>query len=212
VLMWPPAKGAGPRSPTRVQHVDLSPYTSSVTSLITERAMRRYGFVRARAGWLIASVRPLTARQIAAARSAAASLGLTIETRSAQNGLASLRAGATAVGALLTLAIVVMAIGLIRGEAAGDLRTLTATGAAARTRRALTASTAGALALLGVALGTAGAYATLVAAYHANLGKLTPLPLAQLLSLGLGLPILVTAAAWLLAGREPQGFSRHALE
>jgi putative ABC transport system permease protein len=64
-----------------------------------------------------------------------------------------------------------------RGEAAGDLRTLTATGAAGRTRRALTASTARALTLLGV-----------------------------------GFPLVTTVAAWLLAGREPPIFARHALD
>ena len=77
--------------------------------------------------------------------------GFTVESRSAQDELAALRTGSTVVGALLALAIVAMAIGLLRGEAAADLRTLTATGATSRTRRALTASTAGALALLGVA-------------------------------------------------------------
>jgi hypothetical protein len=44
-------------------------------------------------------------------------------------------------------------VGLIRGEAAGDLRTLTA-------------ATGGALALLGVLLGAAGAYLALLAGYH----------------------------------------------
>ena len=42
-----------------------------------------------------------------------------------------------------------MTVGLIRSEAAADLRTLTATGATGRTRRTLTAATAGALAFLG---------------------------------------------------------------
>ena len=40
--------------------------------------------------------------------------------------------------------------GLIRSEAAGDLRILTATGATASIRRMLTAATAGGLAVLGV--------------------------------------------------------------
>ncbi len=105
-----------------------------------------------------------------------------------------------------------MTIGLIRGESASDLRTLTATGAASRTRRTLTASTAGALALLGVVLGAAGAYAALVAGYHSELDKLVPLPLGDLLLLGVGLPVIATLAGWLLAGREPRTFSRQALE
>ena len=63
---------------------------------------------------------------------------------------------------LLALGILAMTVGLIRSEAAGDVRTLTATGASSATRRMLTAATAGGLAILGVALGTAGAYAAVV--------------------------------------------------
>jgi DNA-binding PadR family transcriptional regulator len=44
---------------------------------------------------------------------------------------------------LLALGILAMTVGLIRGEAAGDLRTLTATGATGTTRRNLAAVTAG---------------------------------------------------------------------
>ena len=104
-----------------------------------------------------------------------------------QAGLATLRTIATTSGALLALAIIAMTIGLIRGESASDLRTLTATGAASRTRRTLTASTAGALALLGVVLGAAGAYVALVAGYHSELDRLVPLPLGDLALLAVGL-------------------------
>ena len=87
---------------------------------------------------------------------------------------------ATAAGALLALAILAMTVGLIRGESAGDLRTLTAAGATSRIRRTLTATTAGALALLGALLGVAGAYVVLAATYHDDLGYLSrravPLP------------------------------------
>ncbi len=197
---------------TRVQRVHLPPLTSAPNALVTEHAMRRHGWVPARAGWLVESSKPLTARQIAAARTAAADAGLIIEARSTQDGLATLRTVATTVGALLALAILAMTIGLIRSEAAGDLRTLTATGAAARTRRSITASTAGALALLGVMLGTAGAYVALVAAYHADLEKLAPPPVTQLLVLAVGLPAIAMCAGWLLAGREPRTFARQALD
>src|SRR5207244_2345806 len=123
-----------------------------------------------------------------------------------------LRTVVTIVGGLLALAIVAMTIGLIRGEAARDVRTLTATGASGATRRALTASTAGALALLGVGLSTLGAYAVLVAAYHADLGRLAPAPVTYLVLLALGVPIAATAGGWLLAGREPKMFARQALD
>ena len=56
-----------------------------------------------------------------------------------------------------------MTVGLIRGETAGDLRTLAATGASSATRRTLNATSAGALALLGGILGTAAAYLALIA-------------------------------------------------
>jgi len=195
-----------------VRRVDLPSYTSAPNSLVTEDALRRHGWVRARAGWLVEAPKPLTPEQIAAARTAAARAGLTIEARSTQDDLAAVRTVATTVGALLALAIVAMTIGLIRGEAVRDLRTLTATGAAARTRRALTAGTAGALALLGVAQGTVGAYLALLAGYHADLAKLAPPPVAQLLLLAVGLPVLATVAGWLLAGREPRTFARQALD
>lgn len=197
--------------PTQVQRVELPTYTSAPRSLVTENAMRRHGWVAARAGRLVESSKPLRADQITAARAAAAAAGLTIETRSGQDDHATLRTVTTTVGALLALAIVGMTIGLIRGEAAADLRTLTATGAAARTRRWVTASTAGALALLGVAISTAAAYVALVAAYHADLGQLAAPPIAHLLVLAVGLPAVAMTAGWLLAGREPATFSRQAL-
>jgi putative ABC transport system permease protein len=57
-----------------------------------------------------------------------------------------------------------------------------------------------------------GAYIALVAAFHSRLDKLVPLPLGHLLVLAVGLPLASTAAGWLLAGREPRGFARQALE
>ena len=106
-----------------------------------------------------------------------------------------------------------MTIGLIRGESAGDLRTLTATGAGGRTRRTLTASTAGALVLLGVVLGAAGAYAALVAGYHSELGRLRPLPLARpRAARGRAARHRDGRRVAARRGREPRTFSRQALE
>jgi putative ABC transport system permease protein len=174
--------------------------------------MREHGWVAARAGWLVESPTALTSKQIDVARAAAAAAGLVVEVRDSQDSLATLRIVATALGAMLALAIVAMTIGLIRGESASELRTLTATGAAPRTRRNLTASTAGALALLGVVLGTTGAYIALLAGYHAELDKLNQPPLANLLALAIGLPLVAATAGWLLAGREPRAFARQALD
>jgi putative ABC transport system permease protein len=105
-----------------------------------------------------------------------------------------------------------MTVGLIRGESAGDLRTLTATGATSRIRRTLAATTAGALALLGALLGVAGAYAVLLATYHDDLGYLSDVPVAYLASAVVGVPLAAAAAGWLLAGREPPAIARRVIE
>jgi putative ABC transport system permease protein len=115
---------------------------------------------------------------------------------------------ATAVGALLALAILAMTVGLIRSESAGDLRTLTATGATSRIRRTLTATTAGALALLGAVLGVAGAYIVLAAMYHDDIGYLSDVPVLYLVVALVGVPLAAAAAGWLVAGREPRGIAR----
>jgi putative ABC transport system permease protein len=198
--------------PAPTQRVDLPAYSSAPHSLITTTALQRNGWTTRRAAWIVETVRPLTSAQIKAAREAAADVGLEIEVRDQQDGLAALRTGATTVGALLALAIVAMALGLIRSESARDLATLTATGAAARTRRALTASTAAALAIPGVVLGTVGAYIALVAAFRSDLHELGPLPLRHLLALAVGLPLAALVAGWLLAGREPAAFARRQLD
>src|SRR5262249_6079277 len=76
---------------------------------------------------------PPTATQLADARAAAAKAGLVIEARNTQASLATISAAATAAGALLALGVLALTVGLIRTEAAGDLRTLTATGATSTT-------------------------------------------------------------------------------
>jgi putative ABC transport system permease protein len=116
--------------------------------------LRREHWTQVQSGWMIESARPLQAAQIAAARDVAAKTGLVIESRNTQASLATIRTAATAAGALIALGVLAMAVGLIRAEAAGDVRTLTAIGAASTTRRTLTATTAGTLALLGALLGS----------------------------------------------------------
>jgi putative ABC transport system permease protein len=138
--------------------------------------------------------------------------GLAIEARDTHDDLATLRTTATAAGVALALAIIAMTIGLLRGESAGDLRTLTATGAGPRTRRSLSATTAGVLAALGVVLGAGGAYAALVAAYHAQLWRLASPPVLELVVIGLGVPVLAATTGWALAGRDPETFSRQLLD
>jgi putative ABC transport system permease protein len=203
-----PARGVHPKT----QALPNLGYSSAPNSLITAGALARHGWQPARVGWLVQASHPLTERELATAQSLAAGAGLTIESRREQASLAMLRTGATSAGVLLALGILAMTVGLIRGEAAGDLRTLTATGAPRRVRRTLTATTAGALALLGAILGLAGAYIGLASVLHRHLGTLTVVPVAHLAAITAGLPLLAAVSGWLLAGRQPQSFARRSLD
>jgi putative ABC transport system permease protein len=196
------------------KHETISPtYTSPPGSFITLDALRRRGWEAAPSGrWLVETSRPLTAGQLTTARDTAAAAGLTIESRHHQQGLAELRSGATAVGVLLALAVLAMTVGLIRSEAANDLRTLTATGATSTTRRALTAATAGALSVLGVTLGTTGALTILTAGYFSDLSTLSRVPILHLVVLAIGTPTAAALAGWLLAGREPPALARQPID
>ncbi len=117
----------------------------------------------------------------------------------------------------MALCILIMSVGLIRSETASDLRTLAATGASSYTRRKLTAATAGALGLLGGVLGTFAAYIGVIGWLRGNSAKggiaaLGNVPVANLLLILLGLPLLAAAAGWLLAGRRPSGIARQPIE
>jgi hypothetical protein len=67
--------------------------------------------------------------------------------------------------------------------------------------------TAGALDLVGAVRGPAGAYAGLGAGYADDLGALRPVPVANLLTIAIGLQVVTAAVARLLAGREPLAVS-----
>jgi putative ABC transport system permease protein len=184
-------------------------YSSLPGSFVTGEEVRRRGWQTVASGrWLLRTEGAATDEQLSTAREVAAAGGLTIEVRDDQAGLGTLRSGATAVGMLLALGVLAMTVGLIRSEAAPDLRTLTATGATRRTRRALTATTAAALAGLGVALAMAGAGLVLSVGYlHGPVN----VPVAHLLLIALGTPIVAAGAGWLLAGGEPPAVSRPAM-
>src|SRR5262249_39826785 len=172
----------------------------------------RHGWKQIPAGWLLESSRRLTSGQIADARDAAAKAGLTIEVRRKKSTPTEVMAIATAVGALLALAILAMTVGLIRADSAGHLPTPTAAGAEPGIRRTLTATTAGALALLGALLGIAGAYIALAATYHDDLDYLSDVPLLYLTLAVVGVPICAAVAGWLVAGREPPTLATSAIE
>ena len=197
---------------TRVQRIQAPSYSSQPTSLMTLGGLHRRHWTQIQSGWLVQSGNPLTAAQLAAARDVAAQAGLIIEARTSQASLATISAAATAAGALLALGVLAMTVALIRTEAAGDLRTLTAAGATSTTRRTLTAATAGGLALLGALLGTAGAYLALAAAHLSDLSTLSRAPLLYLAITVVGVPVAAALTGWTLAGRKPPSIARRVLE
>jgi putative ABC transport system permease protein len=197
---------------THIQRIHVPDYGSEPTSLITLNGLRREHWTQIQSGWMIQSARPLPAAQIAAARDVAAKSGLVIESRNTQGSLATVRTAATAAGALIALGVLAMAVGLIRAEAARDLRTLTAIGATSTTRRILTATTAGTLALLGALLGSGAAYLALAAGHRSDIGVLSRVPVLDLTITIVGVPVAAALAGWILAGRKPSSIARQALD
>ena len=187
--------------------------TSAPNTVITEYAVSKYQLQMHLSGWLIQAPAPLTATQINAARQFALTYGATVETESGSLGPGEIADGATALGIVIALGVLAMSVGLIRSEAAQDLRTLTATGASGTTRRMITAATAAALGLLGAILGMAGAVIAGLAWARSSLSVMFgDVPLTDVLILLIGLPLIATAAGWLLAGREPPLIARQPIE
>ena len=201
-----------PEPLTDVVRVPGSGYSSVPRTFISPAAAAAMGLEPVRSGWFIEAGHALTTEERAAAHDLAVDAGLTVEVRDEQASLAGLRSGATAAGMLLAFGVLAMTVGLIRAEAAGDLRILAAAGASSRVRRNLTAATAGSLAMLGVVLGTAGAYLVLVGAYAADLSPLSQVPVGHLATIAVGVPAIAVAAGWLLAGRQPPALARAALD
>lgn len=200
--------GQSERSPetvANVQPIDQQ-YSSSPGSFITPDAIAQRGWVAVPSGrWLIETTAPIDSDQLRSITDHAADVGLTVESRDTRAGLGTLRWSGTMAGTVLALAVLAMTVGLLRGEAATDLRTLTAMGATSTSRRMLTAVTAAGLALLGAGLGTVGAYAAMTAAHF---GVLSLALTGHLAALAIGTPILAAAGGWLLAGREPPAIAR----
>jgi putative ABC transport system permease protein len=197
---------------TNVQRIHAPGYGSAPTSLITLTGLREKHWTQIRSAWLVESTRPLQAAQIAAARDVAAKAGLTVESRDTQASLTAISTAASAAGALIALGVLAMAVGLIRAEAAGEVRTLTAIGATSMTRRTLTATTAGSLALLGAVLGTAAAYLALAAGHSRDIGALGRVSVLYLTITIVGVPAAAALAGWILAGRKPPSVARQALD
>ena len=198
----------------KIQEVGSLPSgTSAPNTVITEQAMQKYHLGENLQGWLIQAPQPLTAGQIDAARQIAVSAGVSVETKSGQLGLTQISDGATVLGLVIALGVLVMTVGLIRSETARDLRTLAATGASSATRRTITAATAGALGLLGAVFGTLAAAIAGVAWARSSLSvTFGDVPTTDLLALLVGLPVVAALGGWLLAGRQPAIISRQPLE
>ncbi len=200
-----------------IQEISALPSgTSAPNTVITEHAVRQFRLTPVTAGWLIQAPGGLSTTQITAARQAAAAAGLAIETANSIPSLSQITDAATIFAIVLALGILAMNIGLVRSETAGDLRTLTATGASRTTRRTLTAATAGTLAVTGAVVGTAGGYLAAIGFFRTNhldrLSALSSIPVANLLLVLIGMPLVAVSASWLLAGREPPFIARQPLE
>jgi putative ABC transport system permease protein len=189
--------------------------TSAPNTVITEHAVREFHLMTPTAGWLIQTPESLTPGQISAAQAAAAATGLIVETRNSIPSSAEILNVATVFGILLALAILAMCVGLLRSETASGLRTLTATGASRSARRTISAATASGLALIGAVVGTGGGYIAAIGFFRASqldtLSSLSSIPVANLLLILVGMPLVAMIGGWLLAGREPSVIGRSPL-
>jgi putative ABC transport system permease protein len=200
-----------------IQEVTTLPSgTSAPNTVITEHAVRQLHLTTTTAGWLIQAPESLSPGQVSAAQHAAASAGLAVEAHDSIPTIAGILDVATVFGILLALGILAMCVGLLRSETASSLRTLTATGASGRARRAISAATAGALALIGAVVGTAGGYIAAIAFFRTSqldtLSSLNSIPVANLLLILVGMPLIAVSGGWLLTGREPSAIGRRPLE
>jgi putative ABC transport system permease protein len=190
--------------------------TSAPNTVVTEHAVRTLHLHTSPAGWLVQTSEPPTASQITDARSLASTAGLSLETKSSAPSSSEVIDWATVFGIALALGILAMSVGLIRSETAADLRTLAATGAGSFTRRTITAATAGGLAFLGAVLGILGGYVAVVSWFSSThltgLSALSYAPVANLLAILVGMPLLAVVFGWLFSGREPRAMTSQAYE
>jgi putative ABC transport system permease protein len=198
----------------KIQQVAALPSGASApNTVITGHAIREYKLRTWLDGWFIQAPKPLTSAQIAAARQIAANAGVAVETKSGELGLYQISDGATVLGLVIALGVLVMSAGLVRSETSGQLGTLAATGADRRIRRSITGATAGAIGLLGAVLGAAGATCAGVAWERSSLATtFGEFPVPDLLAILVGLPLVAAVGGWLLAGRPPQVIARQPLE
>jgi putative ABC transport system permease protein len=209
---------AGCRSNPVIQQVGALPSgTSAPNTVITEHAMREFHITASTTDWLVLGTQPFTAAQITSAQLAASTSQLSVESKNDQPTSSAVVGWATLFGIVVALAVLGMSVGLVRSEAASDLRTLAAAGASSYMRRTLTAVTAGALGFLGALLGVVGGYIGMIGWLRSNslnggISALGNVPIADLLLILVGMPVFATIVGWLLAGREPSGIAWQPME
>jgi putative ABC transport system permease protein len=218
VNQWPCPAGSCIANPPIQEIGQLPSGTSAPNTVVTEHAIATLHLQKSVgiAGWLIQVPNGLTATQVTDAQRIAAAGGMGIETRNSIPSLAQIIDAATLFGIVLAIGILGMSVGLVRSEAARDLRTLSATGAGGAARRTITATTAGTLAFTGAAVGIVCGYLAAIGFFRSNsldgLSSLTSIPVTNLLVILVGMPLAATVLGWLLAGRDPGGIARQPLE
>ncbi len=215
---WPCPAGSCIANPPIQEISQLPSGTSAPNTVVTEHAIATLHLQESVGidGWLIQVPNGLTATQVTDAQRTAAAAGMGVETRNSIPSLAQIIDAATLFGIVLAIGILGLSVGLVRSEAARDLRTLSATGAGGSTRRTITATTAGALAFTGAVVGIVGGYLAAIGFFRSNsldgLSSLTSIPVTNLLVILVGMPLAATVLGWLLAGRDPGGIARQPLE
>jgi len=218
VNQWPCPAGSCIANPPIQEIGQLPSGTSAPNTVVTEHAIATLHLQKSVgiSGWLVQVPNGLTATQVTDAQRTAAAGGMSVETRNSIPSLAQIIDAATLFGIALAIGILGMSVGLVRSEAARDLRTLSATGAGGSTRRTITATTAGALAFIGAVVGIVGGYLAAIGFFRSNsldgLSSLTSIPVTNLLVILVGMPLAATVLGWLLAGRDPGGIARQPLE
>ena len=201
-----------------IQEVGALPSgVSAPNTVITEHAIRKFHLQTSTSDWLIQSPQPFTAAQISSAELAASTTQLSVEAKNDQPTSSAVINWATIFGIVIALGVLGMSVGLVRSEAAGELRTLAATGASSYTRRTLTAVTAGALGFLGALLGTLGGYIGMIGWLRSNslnggIGALGNIPVADLLLILVGMPAFAAIVGWLFAGHQPAAMAHQAID
>lgn len=175
---------------------------------LTPASVAARGWDRVIVGWVIVDDHPLAGDAHADLRTAAGGDAL-VEVQRRSPSRATFRVVAAAIGAIVALGVLALAVGLIRAEASAQTRTLAAIGAPARTRRAIAAATAGFLALAGAALAVPGGYLALLVTMSTpdtNYPFVLPWPALGIITLLV--PAAASVGAWLLSGRQPSTLAK----